>query len=144
LYTREDGSFDFLAIKPVSYPISNDGPVGALLRALNRHWMRPAHMHFQLVHPEYQKLVTALYTRDDKYVTSDTGMTHISFTSNCSLWRKVLIDGGLQVGGRYRIGKAIQDSKSRKRILAPRVRFLTRPKGTSQNTQNPRLNSHAR
>jgi protocatechuate 3,4-dioxygenase beta subunit len=74
LYTREDGSFDFLAIKPVSYPISNDGPVGALLRALGRHWMRPAHMHFQLTHPEYHKLVTALYTRDDMYVTSDTGM----------------------------------------------------------------------
>jgi hypothetical protein len=27
-----------------------------------------------LMHPEYAKLVTALYTRDDKYVTSDTGI----------------------------------------------------------------------
>jgi len=72
LYTREDGSFDFLAIKPVSYPISNDGPVGALLRALGRHWMRPAHMHFMIAHPEFNKLVTALYTKDDKFVTSDT------------------------------------------------------------------------
>jgi hypothetical protein len=35
--------------------------------------MRPAHMHFMLEHPKYNKLVTALYTRDDKYVTSDTG-----------------------------------------------------------------------
>jgi protocatechuate 3,4-dioxygenase beta subunit len=74
LYTREDGTYDFVAIKPVSYPISNDGPVGALLRALGRHWMRPAHMHFMIYHPEFNKLVTALYTRDDKYVTSDTGI----------------------------------------------------------------------
>ena len=73
LYTREDGSYDFLAIKPVSYPISNDGPVGVLLRALGRHWMRPAHIHFMITHPEYNKLVTALYTRDDKYVASDAG-----------------------------------------------------------------------
>jgi len=77
LYTREDGTYDFVAIKPVSYPISNDGPVGELLRALGRHWMRPAHMHFMLYHPEYNKLVTALYTKDDKYVTSDTGISSL-------------------------------------------------------------------
>jgi hypothetical protein len=78
LYTRQDGTYDFLAIKPVSYPISNDGPVGALLRQLGRHWMRPAHMHFMLMHPEYNKLVTALYTREDKYATSDTGSSFLN------------------------------------------------------------------
>ena len=31
LYTREDGSYDFLAIKSVLYPISSDAPVGSLL-----------------------------------------------------------------------------------------------------------------
>jgi protocatechuate 3,4-dioxygenase beta subunit len=96
LHTRDDGTYDFLAIKPVSYPISNDGPVGALLRALGRHWMRPAHMHFMLMHPEYNKLVTALYTRDDKYVTSDTGILHPN-PSNSSFRSQIILDGRLQV-----------------------------------------------
>lgn len=37
--------------------------------------MRPAHMHFMIMHPEYNKLVTALYSRGDKYITSDAGST---------------------------------------------------------------------
>lgn len=40
----KDGKYAFLCVKPVAYPISNDGPVGELLRTLNRHWYRPAHM----------------------------------------------------------------------------------------------------
>ena len=82
LYTRDDGTYNFLACKPVSYPIPNDGPVGMLLRTLGRHWMRPAHMHFQINHPGYNTLVTALYTRDDKYIASDTGTLHSLFPVN--------------------------------------------------------------
>jgi protocatechuate 3,4-dioxygenase beta subunit len=56
-------------------------------------------MHFMLMHPEYNKLVTALYTRDDKYVTSDTGNSHL-FNSKCSIRSQILIDGGLQMDRR--------------------------------------------
>lgn len=48
LYTDEKGAFYFSCVRPVPYPIANDGPVGALLRKLNRHWYRPAHMVSQL------------------------------------------------------------------------------------------------
>src|ERR1700737_2278955 len=78
LYTREDGTFNFLAIKPVAYPIPNDGPVGALLRMLGRHWMRPAHMHFMITHPDFNKLTTALFTRDDTWVSTDAGHQSIA------------------------------------------------------------------
>lgn len=44
IFTKEDGHYLFSCVKPVAYPISNDGPVGELLRMLNRHWYRPAHM----------------------------------------------------------------------------------------------------
>ncbi|KIW58999.1 hypothetical protein PV05_03483 [Exophiala xenobiotica] len=71
-YTDEEGKYAFTCVKPIPYPISNDGPVGELLRTLNRHWFRPAHMHFMILHPEYNKLITALYTRDSKYIESDT------------------------------------------------------------------------
>ncbi len=67
----QDGNFWFKAIKPVSYPIPHDGPVGKLLRLLHRHPYRPAHMHFMFEKPGYDHLITALYTRGDPYETSD-------------------------------------------------------------------------
>ncbi|KAJ5692636.1 hypothetical protein N7462_002059, partial [Penicillium macrosclerotiorum] len=70
--TDTRGHFLFKCVKPVAYPISNDGPVGELLRKLKRHWYRPAHMHFMVIHPDYTKLVTALYSCDSDFVESDT------------------------------------------------------------------------
>ncbi|MCJ1274601.1 hypothetical protein MMC21_002398 [Puttea exsequens] len=67
----EDGNFWFKAIKPVSYPIPHDGPVGRLLKMLHRHPFRPAHMHFMFEKLGYDHLITALYTRGDPYETSD-------------------------------------------------------------------------
>ncbi|KFA66114.1 hypothetical protein S40285_04284 [Stachybotrys chlorohalonatus IBT 40285] len=66
-----NGEFWFKAIKPVSYPIPNDGPVGKLLGALNRHCWRPAHLHFMLEKGGWDHLITALYVRGDPYETSD-------------------------------------------------------------------------
>lgn len=66
-----DGKFWFKAIKPVSYPIPHDGPVGKLLEKLQRHPFRPAHMHFMFEKPGYDHLITALYIRGDPYETSD-------------------------------------------------------------------------
>ena len=66
-----NGDFWFKAIKPVSYPIPHDGPVGKLLQKLHRHPFRPAHMHFMFEKPGYDHLITALYIRGDPYETSD-------------------------------------------------------------------------
>jgi hypothetical protein len=44
--TGPDGAYSFIGIKPVSYPIPDDGPVGRMLASLGRHPYRPAHMHF--------------------------------------------------------------------------------------------------
>lgn len=53
-----EGRFWFKAIKPVSYPIPNDGPVGKLLAMLHRHTYRPAHIHFMFEKKGYDRLVT--------------------------------------------------------------------------------------
>jgi protocatechuate 3,4-dioxygenase beta subunit len=57
----------------VSYPIANDGPAGKLLKLLNRHPYRPAHIHFRITDPngKYKELVTALYIHGDPYESSD-------------------------------------------------------------------------
>ena len=69
--TGEDGRYAFVGIKPVSYPIPNDGPVGQLLAGLGRHPYRPAHMHYIVTRPGYQKLVTHIFCGEDEYIESD-------------------------------------------------------------------------
>ncbi|KAI8627013.1 dioxygenase [Xylariaceae sp. FL1651] len=66
-----EGRFWFKGIKPVSYPVPNDGPVGKLLERLNRHCWRPAHLHFMFEKQGWDHLITSLYMRGDPYETSD-------------------------------------------------------------------------
>jgi catechol 1,2-dioxygenase len=70
--TGADGAYSFVGIKPVSYPIPDDGPVGKMLAAIGRHPYRPAHTHFLVTAPGYQKLVTHTFVGDDPYLASDT------------------------------------------------------------------------
>jgi catechol 1,2-dioxygenase len=69
--TGEDGHYRFIGIKPVSYPIPDDGPVGKMLAALGRHPYRPAHMHFIVTAPGFEKIVTHTFAGDDAYLNSD-------------------------------------------------------------------------
>lgn len=69
--TGEDGSYSFYGIKPVSYPIPDDGPVGKLLAKLGRHPYRPAHMHYNVSAPGYNNLCTHTFVGDDEYISSD-------------------------------------------------------------------------
>ncbi|KAL2149996.1 hypothetical protein VTH82DRAFT_7672 [Thermothelomyces myriococcoides] len=71
MVSDEQGRFWFRGIKPVSYPIPHDGPVGKLLQMLNRHCWRPAHVHFMFAKDGWDRLITALYLRGDPYETSD-------------------------------------------------------------------------
>lgn len=57
----QNGIFWFKGVVPVSYPIPHDGPVGKMLKLLGRHPWRPAHMHFILSRPGYDRLVTYVY-----------------------------------------------------------------------------------
>jgi len=65
------GRFYFRCVKPVSYPVPHDGPVGKMLVATGRHPMRPGHLHFMIEAPGCDKLVTHLFVKGDKYLDSD-------------------------------------------------------------------------
>ena len=69
--TGADGTYAFRGIKPTSYPIPDDGPVGKMLGHLGRHPYRPAHMHFLITAPGYHKLVTHTFVGGDTYLESD-------------------------------------------------------------------------
>ncbi|MGR3377375.1 intradiol ring-cleavage dioxygenase [Salipiger abyssi] len=70
--SREDGRYSFVGIKPVSYPIPDDGPVGKMLGALGRHPYRPAHMHFLVTAEGYETIVTHTFVGEDSYIGDDT------------------------------------------------------------------------
>jgi len=70
-FTGPDGAYAFRGIKPVSYPIPDDGPVGQMLGQLGRHPYRPAHMHYLVTAPGFQKLVTHTFVGGDDYLASD-------------------------------------------------------------------------
>lgn len=69
--TEEDGRYAFRGVKPVSYPIPSDGPVGRMLEALGRHPWRPAHMHFLINAPGFERLITHIFVAGDGYLESD-------------------------------------------------------------------------
>lgn len=70
--TREDGSFAFVAVRPVPYPIPDDGPVGKMLAATGRHPWRPAHIHMIVRAPGYRTVTTHLFDATSEYLESDT------------------------------------------------------------------------
>lgn len=65
------GKFWFRAVRPSSYPVPVDGPVGTMLQATNRHAMRPGHLHFVVSAPGHERLVTHLFIHGDPYLESD-------------------------------------------------------------------------
>lgn len=69
--TGPDGAYSFRGIRPVSYPIPDDGPVGQMLEALGRHPNRPAHMHFMVSAPGYETIVTHTFVEGDRWLSSD-------------------------------------------------------------------------
>lgn len=70
--TDEAGAFWFRSVRPVSYPIPDDGPVGRMLRALDRHPYRPAHIHFIVSAGGHVPVTTHLFMAGDPYLDSDT------------------------------------------------------------------------
>ena len=69
--TDSEGRYCFVGIKPVSYSIPDDGPVGQLLRALGRHPFRPAHIHLLISADGFVPVTTHLFVKGDQYLDSD-------------------------------------------------------------------------
>lgn len=70
--TRADGSFAFRAVRPVPYPIPDDGPVGRMLAATGRHPWRPAHIHVVVRAAGHKTLTTHIFDIDSAYLDGDT------------------------------------------------------------------------
>lgn len=69
--TRDDGSYAFLAVRPVPYTIPDDGPVGRMLAETERHPWRPAHIHMIVRAEGYGTVATHIFDAESDYLDSD-------------------------------------------------------------------------
>lgn len=70
--TGDDGRYGFTTVRPVSYTVPTDGPVGDLLKATGRHPWRPSHLHYIVKADGFKTLVTEVFPDDDPYLDEDT------------------------------------------------------------------------
>lgn len=66
-----DGRLAIRSVRPAGYPIPADGPVGRLLARLGIGLMRPAHVHFRVIAPGYQRLTTHVFDAGDPVLGAD-------------------------------------------------------------------------
>ena len=71
-HTDSEGRYCLRTVRPLSYSVPMDGPVGDMIRAQRSHGYRPAHIHFLIGAPGYREVVTALYLAGDDHIDSDT------------------------------------------------------------------------
>lgn len=69
--TGPDGGYEFRTVRPVSYPIPVDGPVGDLLRAAGRDHWRAAHIHAIISAPGHRGVTTHIFDADNPYLDRD-------------------------------------------------------------------------
>ncbi|KAI8966739.1 aromatic compound dioxygenase [Daldinia sp. FL1419] len=70
--TDELGRYALYCVRPSSYAVPLDGPVGRVLELLDRHPYRPAHIHFVVTAPGFRALTTQVFDRDDIHIKDDT------------------------------------------------------------------------
>jgi catechol 1,2-dioxygenase len=69
--TDSEGVFAFRTVRPVDYPIPDDGPVGRMLAATGRHPWRPAHVHLIATAEGCAPVTTHVFDSESKYLDSD-------------------------------------------------------------------------
>ncbi|WP_243961167.1 catechol 1,2-dioxygenase [Methylobacterium sp. J-072] len=67
----QDGRYEFRSIVPSGYSVPPGGSTDLLLRAVGRHGIRPAHIHFFISAPGYRHLTTQINIEGDPYIFDD-------------------------------------------------------------------------
>ncbi|UKZ49153.1 hypothetical protein TrVGV298_003395 [Trichoderma virens] len=70
--TDAEGRYSFYCLRPTPYPIPFDGPAGKLLKLMDRHEFRPAHIHLIVQSEGYSSLTTQIFDKDSKYLEDDS------------------------------------------------------------------------
>ncbi|KAI9732755.1 MAG: hypothetical protein M1818_007489 [Claussenomyces sp. TS43310] len=68
----ENGSYHFYCLHPTPYSLPTDGPAGVLLKLMDKHPFRPAHIHLMVTADDHKGCTTQLYPDNDPYLTTDS------------------------------------------------------------------------
>jgi hydroxyquinol 1,2-dioxygenase len=69
--TDDEGRYYYTTVLPKPYTVPDDGPVGELLRAGDRHNWRAAHLHFMLRAQGMRTNVTEVFFENTEYIDND-------------------------------------------------------------------------
>ncbi|KAL1848940.1 hypothetical protein VTK73DRAFT_9980 [Phialemonium thermophilum] len=70
--TDENGEYSLYCLRPTPYPVPNDGPAGKLLKLLDRHEWRPAHIHLIVQADGFKPVTTQIFDEKSKYLEDDS------------------------------------------------------------------------
>ncbi|QPG94032.1 hypothetical protein C2857_004223 [Epichloe festucae Fl1] len=71
-HTDARGKYSLYCLKPTPYPVPTDGPAGKLLKMMDRHVFRPAHIHLMVQAKGHKPLTTQIFDKDCKYLADDS------------------------------------------------------------------------
>ncbi|GAO16340.1 uncharacterized protein UV8b_05633 [Ustilaginoidea virens] len=69
--TDENGKYWLYCYRPSAYSLPTDGPAYRLIKLMDRHTMRPAHIHIKVTHPDFKGCTTQLYPKNDPWLETD-------------------------------------------------------------------------
>ncbi|KAL8415196.1 hypothetical protein RB594_006145 [Gaeumannomyces avenae] len=69
--TDKQGRYSFYCLRPTPYPIPDDGPAGELLKMLDRHPWRPAHIHLLVQAGGFKSITTQIFDKESGYLDDD-------------------------------------------------------------------------
>jgi protocatechuate 3,4-dioxygenase beta subunit len=69
--TRDDGTYEMRTVRPVPYPIPDNGPAGKLLKDNGRNWWRPGHTHLWVSAPGFKDLITHVFDESSEFLDTD-------------------------------------------------------------------------
>lgn len=61
--TDKNGEYRLYCLRPTAYSLPQDGPSWQLLQSIDRHPMRPAHIHLMVTHEGYKPCITQIYPK---------------------------------------------------------------------------------
>ena len=66
-----DGYYELRTVRPVPYPIPDNGPAGKLLKDNGRNWWRPGHTHLWVSAPGFKDLITHVFDESSEFLDTD-------------------------------------------------------------------------
>ncbi len=97
-YSDADGNYEMRTVRPVPYPVPDNGPAGKLLKDNGRNWWRPGHTHLWVSAQGYKDLITHVFDESSEFLDTDA-----VFGVRPSLARPFVVDAAGELAATFDI-----------------------------------------